>query len=154
MTASIASSHARILILDFGSQVTQLIARRLRETEVYCEIHPHDVADAFVRDFAPRLPGTLPTGLVARLTEVLRPEMDVVQAYVMEIDPNPRRRRLCVGLRLARLLEDPQVNALCQRVARVVNDAKLHRRGTIDVIVLDFKKHRVAASLMPPIFER
>ena len=54
MTASIASSHARILILDFGSQVTQLIARRLRETEVYCEIHPHDVADAFVRDFAPR----------------------------------------------------------------------------------------------------
>ncbi|HEV8503558.1 MAG TPA: glutamine-hydrolyzing GMP synthase [Casimicrobiaceae bacterium] len=54
MTASIAPSHDRILILDFGSQVTQLIARRLRETEVYCEIHPHDVSDAFVRDFAPR----------------------------------------------------------------------------------------------------
>jgi GMP synthase (glutamine-hydrolysing) len=49
-----APSHDRILILDFGSQVTQLIARRLRETEVYCEIHPHDVPDDFVRAFAPR----------------------------------------------------------------------------------------------------
>jgi GMP synthase (glutamine-hydrolysing) len=49
-----APSHDRILILDFGSQVTQLIARRLRETEVYCEIHPHDVGDDFVRAFAPR----------------------------------------------------------------------------------------------------
>jgi GMP synthase (glutamine-hydrolysing) len=48
------AEHDRILILDFGSQVTQLIARRLRETEVYCEIHPHDVPDAFVRAFAPR----------------------------------------------------------------------------------------------------
>ena len=44
----------RILILDFGSQVTQLIARRVREAHVYCEIHPNDVSDAFVREFAPR----------------------------------------------------------------------------------------------------
>jgi GMP synthase (glutamine-hydrolysing) len=49
-----APSHSRILILDFGSQVTQLIARRLRETHVYCEIHPYDVGDEFVRAFAPR----------------------------------------------------------------------------------------------------
>jgi GMP synthase (glutamine-hydrolysing) len=46
--------HDRILILDFGSQVTQLIARRVRELNVYCEIHPNDVSDAFVREFAPR----------------------------------------------------------------------------------------------------
>jgi GMP synthase (glutamine-hydrolysing) len=46
--------HSRILILDFGSQVTQLIARRVREAHVYCEIHPNDVSDAFVREFAPR----------------------------------------------------------------------------------------------------
>ncbi len=44
--------HQKILILDFGSQVTQLIARRVREAQVYCEIHPNDVGDAFIRDMA------------------------------------------------------------------------------------------------------
>ena len=44
--------HDKILILDFGSQVTQLIARRVREAHVYCEIHPNDVSDAFIREFA------------------------------------------------------------------------------------------------------
>ena len=46
--------HDKILILDFGSQVTQLIGRRVREAHVYCEIHPSDVSDTFIRDFAPR----------------------------------------------------------------------------------------------------
>ena len=46
-----AASHRKILILDFGSQVTQLIARRVREARVYCEIHPWDVGDAFVRSY-------------------------------------------------------------------------------------------------------
>ncbi len=46
--------HDRILILDFGSQVTQLIARRVREAHVYCEIHPNDVGDDFVSAFAPK----------------------------------------------------------------------------------------------------
>jgi len=40
--------HATILILDFGAQYTQLIARRVRELNVYCEIHPFDVSDAFI----------------------------------------------------------------------------------------------------------
>lgn len=44
-------SHSKILILDFGSQVTQLIARRVREAHVYCEIHPCDVTDEFVKSF-------------------------------------------------------------------------------------------------------
>ena len=47
-------SHDKILILDFGSQVTQLIARRVREAKVYCEIHPADVSDQFVRDYGAR----------------------------------------------------------------------------------------------------
>ncbi|MFY9316156.1 MAG: glutamine-hydrolyzing GMP synthase [Burkholderiales bacterium] len=46
--------HDKILILDFGAQYTQLIARRVREAKVYCEIHPCDVSDAFVRDFSPK----------------------------------------------------------------------------------------------------
>ncbi len=44
----------RILILDFGSQYTQLIARRVREIGVYCEIHPFDMDEAAIRAFAPR----------------------------------------------------------------------------------------------------
>jgi GMP synthase (glutamine-hydrolysing) len=44
-------SHDKILILDFGSQVTQLIARRVREAQVYSEIHPSDVSEDFVRRF-------------------------------------------------------------------------------------------------------
>ncbi len=44
--------HQKILILDFGSQVTQLIARRVREAHVFCEVHPCDVSDAWVRDYA------------------------------------------------------------------------------------------------------
>jgi len=48
-------SHERLLIIDFGSQVTQLIARRLRELNVYCEIHPFNlVDDAFLSSFAPK----------------------------------------------------------------------------------------------------
>ncbi len=45
--------HEKILILDFGSQYTQLIARRVRELHVYCELHPHDVTDDFIRAFKP-----------------------------------------------------------------------------------------------------
>ena len=46
--------HDKVLILDFGSQVTQLIARRVREAQVYCEIHPNDVGDAFIKAFNPK----------------------------------------------------------------------------------------------------
>ena len=54
-TASHLDIHAhRVLILDFGAQYTQLIARRVRELGVYCEIHPWDISDAQVRAFAPR----------------------------------------------------------------------------------------------------
>ncbi len=45
--------HQKILILDFGAQYSQLIARRVREAKVYCELHPFDITEAFVREFNP-----------------------------------------------------------------------------------------------------
>jgi GMP synthase (glutamine-hydrolysing) len=43
--------HSKILILDFGSQVTQLIARRVRDAGVFSEVFPYDVSDEFVRNY-------------------------------------------------------------------------------------------------------
>jgi len=63
--------HEKILILDFGAQYTQLIARRVRESRVYCEIHPFDVPDAFIREFAPR--GVILSGGPASVTEDTTP---------------------------------------------------------------------------------
>src|SRR5882724_9294901 len=48
------SAHDKILILDFVAQYAQLIARRVREAGVYCELHPFNVSDQFIRDFNPR----------------------------------------------------------------------------------------------------
>ena len=54
MQSAIRDIHARrLLILDFGSQYTQLIARRVRECGVYCEIYPFDVSDEVIHTFAP-----------------------------------------------------------------------------------------------------
>ncbi len=50
-----STSQQHVLIVDFGSQVTQLIARRLRESGVYCEIHPYNrIDDAFLAAYAPK----------------------------------------------------------------------------------------------------
>jgi GMP synthase (glutamine-hydrolysing) len=61
----------KILILDFGSQVTQLIARRVRELGVYCELHPWDMADDAIRSFAPR--GVILSGGPESVTETGSP---------------------------------------------------------------------------------
>ena len=63
--------HDKILILDFGSQVTQLIARRVREAHVYCEVHPCDVSDEWVREHARdgRLKGVILSGSHASVYE-------------------------------------------------------------------------------------
>jgi GMP synthase (glutamine-hydrolysing) len=63
--------HQKILILDFGSQVTQLIARRVRDAHVFCEVHPCDVTDDWVRDYARdgNLKGIILSGSHASVTE-------------------------------------------------------------------------------------
>ena len=65
-------SHHKILILDFGSQVTQLIARRIREAHVYCEVHPCDVSSDWLRQFAAdgNLKGIILSGGHASVYEV------------------------------------------------------------------------------------
>jgi len=64
--------HHKILILDFGSQVTQLIARRVREAHVYCEVHPCDVSSDWVRQYAADglLKGIILSGSHASVYEV------------------------------------------------------------------------------------
>jgi len=65
----------RILILDFGSQYTQLIARRIREINVYCEIHPFDhfpVADESVK-------GVILSGSPASVRDVNAPKPDLIK---------------------------------------------------------------------------
>jgi GMP synthase (glutamine-hydrolysing) len=66
------TQHQRLLIIDFGSQVTQLIARRLRELSIYCEIHPFNaVDDAFLKSFAPQ--AVILSGGPASVTEAGSP---------------------------------------------------------------------------------
>jgi GMP synthase (glutamine-hydrolysing) len=67
--------HAdRILILDFGSQYTQLIARRVREAGVYCELHPWDMDAVLIRDFAPK--GVILSGGPQSVHEASTPRAD------------------------------------------------------------------------------
>ncbi len=63
--------HAKVLILDFGAQYSQLIARRVREAGVYCELHPCDVDERFIREFAPR--GVILSGGPESVTEQATP---------------------------------------------------------------------------------
>jgi GMP synthase (glutamine-hydrolysing) len=72
MTGSPDIHADRILILDFGAQYTQLIARRVREAGVYCEIHPWDMSDAAVLAFAPR--GVILSGGHASVADAKPPQ--------------------------------------------------------------------------------
>jgi GMP synthase (glutamine-hydrolysing) len=72
LNALFCMSHSKILILDFGSQVTQLIARRVREAHVFCEVHPCDVTSDWVREYAKdgNLKGVILSGSHASVYEV------------------------------------------------------------------------------------
>ena len=68
-----SATDERVLVLDFGSQYTQLIARRVREQGVYCEIHPFDLSDADIVAFAPQ--GVILSGGPETVTEGLTPRI-------------------------------------------------------------------------------
>ena len=74
MQSALRDIHAqRLLILDFGSQYTQLIARRVRECGVYCEIYPFDITDAEIVEFAPA--GVILSGGPETVTEGTTPRI-------------------------------------------------------------------------------
>ena len=74
--SAVKPQHQSLLIVDFGSQVTQLIARRVRETGVYCEIHPFDKVNAdFLASFRPA--AVILSGGPASVHEAFSPAVDV-----------------------------------------------------------------------------
>src|SRR3990170_685129 len=83
--------HDKILILDFGAQYTQLIARRVREAKVYCEIHPCDVPDAFVREFAPR-------GVILSGSHMSAYEESTARAPAAVFEPGVPVLGICYGM--------------------------------------------------------
>ncbi|SFE67965.1 glutamine-hydrolyzing GMP synthase [Nitrosomonas sp. Nm166] len=98
--------HQKILILDFGSQYTQLIARRIRETNVYCELHPHDVSAEFIKEFSPK--GIILSGGPASVTEDETPRAPQI---VFEL--NIPVLGICYGMQtMAAQLEGVVENAL------------------------------------------
>ena len=119
--------HDRILILDFGSQVTQLIARRVREMNVFCEIHPYDVSDAFVRAFCNEN-GLRPKTLQADVYEAL--ERRTWPGNVRELKNVVERAAILGGdeITIADLLA-------MDRTTLTANLKPLERRGLIEVAI-------------------
>ncbi|WP_288039034.1 glutamine-hydrolyzing GMP synthase [Acidiphilium sp.] len=112
-----APSADRILILDFGSQVTQLIARRLRETGVYCEIWPFDADPARMAAFAPK--GIILSGGPASVIE--------------EVAPKPPADVFCAGVPVLGICYGEQ--AICDALGGAVegSDHREFGRAFIDV---------------------
>jgi len=109
----------RLLIVDFGAQYTQLIARRVRESGVYCEIHPFDAPADFIREFAPR--GVILSGGPESVTLADTPRIpDVVFELGVPV------LGICYGMQ-----------ALAQKFGGVVESSAVHEFGhaVIDVDV-------------------
>lgn len=108
----------RILIVDFGSQYTQLIARRVRESGVYCEIHPFDVAASFIREFSPR--GVVLSGGPESVTQSRTPRIpDVVFELGVPI------LGICYGMQ-----------AMAAQLGGNVESSDVHEFGHADVTVV------------------
>lgn len=91
MSQALNIHFQKILILDFGSQYTQLIARRIREIGVYCEIHPHDCDERFIREYRPR--GIILSGGPETVTQA-----DTPRAPACVFDLNAPVLGICYGM--------------------------------------------------------
>ena len=112
-----------ILILDFGSQYTQLIARRIREQNVYCEIHPHTLPLSQIAAIAPK--GIILSGGPASVYEADSPKIDA-KLFALKIPI----LGICYGMQLmAALLAGGKVHAATQRE---YGHAPLHVLDTTD----------------------
>ncbi|MEZ5308201.1 MAG: glutamine-hydrolyzing GMP synthase [Pyrinomonadaceae bacterium] len=92
-----SSRHELILILDFGSQYTQLIARRVRELGVYCEIHPFNFAHEKIRELEPK--GIILSGGPSSVTDKKAPRLD--PSFYDEFDAPILA--ICYGMQLVAL---------------------------------------------------
>ncbi len=107
--------HQKILILDFGSQYTQLIARRVRETNAYCELHPYDVSWQFIKDFAPQ--GIILSGGPASVTE----------------DETPRAPQIVFELGIPVLGICYGMQTMAEQLGGTVNSAPIREFGYAEV---------------------
>ena len=108
-TTFVAKKHDTILILDFGSQYTQLIARRIREQHVYCDIHPYTLPLSRIKDIAPK--GVILSGGPASVYAPDAPKADP-GLFTLGIPV----LGICYGMQLmARLLEGGRVHPATER---------------------------------------
>ena len=140
----------RVLVVDFGSQTTQLIARRVREHGVYCEIHPFDLDDRTVRDFAPK--GIILSGGPETVTEHLTPRIPQTL-----FDAGVPILGICYGMQAMATQLGGRVDGSNRRefghaTARIVGDTPLFRGlgDTLDV----WMSHGDKVTELPSGFER
>ncbi|MET0404076.1 MAG: glutamine-hydrolyzing GMP synthase [Cystobacter sp.] len=149
---SVVDIHAeKILILDFGSQYTQLIARRVRELGVYCEIHRPDLSAEEIRRFAPR--GIILSGGPASVEQADAPRCD---AFVF--DAGVPVLGICYGLQLLSKLLGGKVDRRAHREYGAAEVEVLTARGPLAAFsvgerVKVWMSHGDRVEALPPDFE-